>query len=461
MFLARRARHALAAVFAAAAFVAPGLAAAQGQIRDTEIEEILARQSEPVLRASGIEPKSIRFILIADKEINAFAAPGYIGMNTGTILEAETPNQLLGVIAHEAGHHSGGHVARSGDMMRAGLRPFLLTAGLGVIAALAGAPDAAAGLLASSQYFGTLGALGYSRVQEGAADQAAATALDRAGYSGKGLAEFFEKFRYQEVFSEARKFSYFRSHPLSSDRIAALRRRVESLPNYHKPDSPEDVERHELMQAKIEAFLNPPQQTFIKYKETDTSFRARYARSIAYYRATEPDKALERIEALLKDQPDNPYLWELKGQVLFEFGRTADSEAPHRRSVELKPDAPLLRVNLAQSLIAQNDPAKTDEAIEVLRPVFLQEKDNAFAWRLLAQAYDSKQMPGQARLASAEYWYSLRDLKQAKVFAMRAREHLLENTPDWRRATDIVLASDPTDADLRDIARRDPAAVVR
>lgn len=450
-------RRLLTAVFAGVLALGAASAHAQTVIRDTEIEEVLRKRSDPVLVASGVRPESIKFILIADKEINAFAAPGVIGMHTGTIIEAETPNQLIGVIAHEAGHHSGGHVARSGEMMRAGMKPFLLTAGLGVLAALAGAPDAAAGLLVSSQYFGNLGALGYSRVQESAADQAAATALDKAGISGKGLAEFFENFRYQEVFSEGRKYAYFRSHPLSSDRIAALRRRVEEQVNYEEVDPPEVVAEHRIMQAKLEAFLNPPQQTFVKYKETDASFPARYARAIAYYRATEPEKALERIDALLKEHPDNPYLWELKGQVLFEFGRAKEAEPAHRRSVELKPEAPLLKVNLAQTLLSLNDEAKTEEAVSHLRRALVEEKDNAFAWRLMAQAFDAKGMPGQARLASAEFHYAIGELKEAKIFAMRAREHLQQNTPDWRRATDIVLASKPDDHDLKEIARREPA----
>jgi predicted Zn-dependent protease len=320
-------------------------------------------------------------------------------------------------------------------------------------AALAGSPDGAMALLASSSQFATLGILKHSRGQEGSADLAAAGYLETAGLSGKGLVSFFDKFRYQEVFSEARRYAYFRGHPLSSQRISSLQGRVRTSPHYEKTDSPEAMAEHALMKAKLDAFLNPPTQTFVKYKEKDTSFPARYARAIAYYRASEAGHALRLIDALLLEQPNNPYLHELKGQVLFENGRIAESEAPHRRSVELKPDAPLLRVNLGRTLVALDDRARHDEAIAELQRVVAVDDELFEAWRLLAQAYDRKGEPGRARLASAEAHYSVKDLRQAKIFAMRAREQLKSDTPQWRRATDIVLASEPDDRDLRDLAR--------
>lgn len=445
----------LAAVAASLLLPAQRAAAADeglSLIRDTEIEEILHEDAAPILTAAGIEPKSVRIMLIGSKELNAFAAPRVMGVYTGLILESETPNQLQGVLAHETGHLAAGHVVRSGEMSAAGMKPFLLTMGLGVLAAIAGAPDAAAGLAGSASYFGAIGALGYSREQEGRADQAGATLLEKAGLSGKGLAEFFDNFRYQEVFDESRRFAYFRSHPLSSDRIESLRSRVEKLPHYAEPDTPQAIAEHAIMKAKLDGFLNP-QSAMVKYEEKDASYPARYARAIAYYQLKEPDKALKLIDVMLQEQPDNPYLWELKGQILFEFGRAAEAEQPQRRSVELKPDAPLLRINLGQTLIALDDPKKIDEGVAELRKALTQEDDNAVAWRLLAAAYDKRGQDGLARLATAEYNFAVGDARLARVFAMRAREKLDQNTPEWRRATDIVLVSEPSKEDLKDLAK--------
>lgn len=441
------------AVTATLAPAAQAQQAAPRTIEDTEINDILHRECDPVFVAAGLNPRDMRIILIEDKEINAgTASTRLIAINTGTIQESEYPGELIGVMAHETGHAAGGHTVRGdSEIGRAGMNPMLLTLGLGLLAVVAGAPDAGAALIGSSGYFGTLGMLGYSREQESRADQAAVTYLERSGQSSKGLVEFFDKFRYQEVFEEARRYKFFQTHPISSDRVESLRRRAEEQSHYTAPDPPELVAEHAIMKAKLFAFIQPPQQTFIHYPETDTSYPARYARAIAYYRELEFPTALKHIDALLRELPDNPYLWELKGQVLFESGKARDSEAPHRRSVEIKPDAPLLQINLARSILAQEEGKRADEAIDHLQKALAFDPENAFAWALMAQAYDAKGDGGAARLASAEEHFSLGDMVQARVFALRARELLPRNTPQWRRATDIVLVANPSKDDLRQL----------
>ena len=178
------------------------------------------------------------------------------------------------------------------------------------------------------------------------------------------------------MFSEARRYRWFDDHPLSDDRIELLRQRAEEQPHYKAVDSPDMVTDHEIMKAKLIGFTEPPQTAFFKYPDSDHSFVARYARAIAYYRETETDHAMTAIDELLHDYPNNPYLWELKGQVLFEAARTVEAEAAHQRSVELKPDAPLLRVNLAQAMIAQNNLAKMDPAILNLRQAISLDRDD-------------------------------------------------------------------------------------
>ncbi|WP_332626670.1 M48 family metalloprotease, partial [Brevundimonas sp.] len=320
-------------------------ASAQSLIRDTEIEAIIDEWSAPTLTAMGLEPSEIEILLVNDESLNAFATRGRImGLNTGLILQTKTPNQLLGVIAHEAGHIKNRHTLRDGAQ-NAGMQPMIMTMALGALAALAGAPDAGAALLASSQYFGTLGALRYMQSQEGEADITGARALERAGESGRGLVEFFENFRSQEVFSDARRFPYFRSHPLSSQRISALRGPVERASHYGNTDSEERIAQHALVLAKIHGFMDHPNNTLRLYPSSDTSLPARYARAIAWYKDGQTAKALEGVDALLAEQPENPYLWELKGQIIFEEGRPAEALDAHKKAVELMPEAPLLRIN--------------------------------------------------------------------------------------------------------------------
>lgn len=413
-------------------------------ITDTEIESIIRDWSTPVWQAAGLEPANVNLMLVGDRELNAFVAGGQnIFLNTGLILETKSPSQLLGVVAHETGHIALAHLARAREGTRSAVATMLLTMGLGLVAAMA-APDprAGVGLLYSAEYFATLQLFTYTRVQESTADQAAAQYLEGAGYSGKGLVEFFNNFRFQEVFSEARRDAYFRSHPISSDRIKNLDTRVRRASNYEVTDTPEALEQHAVMIAKLRGFMNYPQQTYQDYPDTDQSYPARYARAIAYYKDLDVTKALGAVEDLLAEQPENPYLWELKGQILFENGRIAEAEAPQRRAVEIMPNAPLLRISLAQTLVATNAPDKAAEAVPILQRALTIDEDQPLGWRVLAEAYQKTNQPGLARLATAEQNFMLGQMSVAREFGMRAIELLETGTPEYRRASDIVRAAE-------------------
>ncbi|GAA0628233.1 M48 family metallopeptidase [Brevundimonas kwangchunensis] len=436
------------------ALTAASPASAQSAVRDTEIETIIHEWSAPVFTAMGLDPDEVEILLINEADLNAFATRGRImGLNTGLILRTRNPNELLGVIAHEGAHIKNRHTLRDGAQ-NAGMQPMLMTMALGALAIAAGAPDAGAVLLGNSQYFGTLSALRYMTHQEGEADSTGARALERAGESGRGLLTFFENFRSQEVFSDARRYPYFRSHPLSSARIENIRRLVSEQSNYGKTDSPERMAQHALIRAKIHAFLDAPNTTLRTYPETDVSLPGRYARAIAWYRDGQTDRALAAVDELLGEQPENPYFWELKGQILFEEGRPGDAIAAHQRSVEILPMAPLLRINLAHALIETQEPARLDQAIDQLKRATALERENSMGWRLLSQAYASKGMEGEARLASAEMYFALGARQQATQFALRARDMLQPGSAEWTRAMDIVFASGATQDDLDDLDRR-------
>ncbi|WP_439472904.1 M48 family metalloprotease [Brevundimonas sp.] len=451
-------RHAARLIGAATAvglvLTAASPASAQSAIRDTEIETIIHEWSAPVFTAMGLEPDEIEILLINENDLNAFATRGRImGINTGLILRTRNANELLGVIAHEAGHIKNRHTLRDGAQ-QAGMQPLLMTMALGALAIAAGAPDAGAVLLGNSQYFGTLSALRYMTHQEGEADNTGARALERAGESGRGLLTFFENFRSQEVFSDARRYPYFRSHPLSSDRIENLRRLVAEQPHYDHRDSPERVAQHALIVAKIHAFLDSPNATLRTYPESDTGLPARYARAIAWYRDGQTERALTAVDVLLTEQPENPYFWELKGQILFEEGRPAEAISAHQRSVELKPDAPLLRINLAHAMLETQDSAQVTLAVDQLKRANALESDNPMGWRLLSQAYATQGKEGEARLASAEMYFALGAQQQATQFALRARDMLTPGSSEWTRAMDIVFASGATQDDVDDVDRR-------
>jgi predicted Zn-dependent protease len=451
----RAVRVLLGAVAALAVAASP--VSAQTIIRDTEIEGILREWSDPVFEAMGLVPDDVTLLLLSDDSVNAFATRGQIiGLHTGLILETRNPNQLLGVMAHEAGHVRNRHTIRDGAQM-AGRQPMIVSMALGALAMAAGATGAGAALLGSSTYFGAIGSLTYLQSQEGEADITAARGLERAGVSGRGLIEFFERLRTEDVFAGAAAHPYLRSHPLTRDRIENLRRPVSGMSHYDQVDSPERMAQHAIVVAKMRAFLGAPAVTLREYPETDTSLPARYARAIAWYKAGEMALAVAQTDALIAEQPDNPYFWELKGQILFEGGRPIDAVPAHRRSVELAPDAPLLRINLGHALIETGDPENLDLAVAELRRATRRDGDNPLAWRLLSQVYATQGKEGEARLASAEYSYAVGRRDEAMQFALRARDMLPRGSAEWLRAMDIVLAAGATAEQLQDLDRRQQA----
>ena len=443
---------ALATMLAAPATTvrAQGEAFVPGIERDTEIEAIMHDLMDPVFVAANTDPKTVELYLVDDPTINAATFPGHrIIVNSGLIMQCDNPNELEGVLAHETGHMERGDDARVGEATKGMVGPMLLGLGLGVLAALAGAPDAAAGLIYSGQYFGQMNGLAYSRDQEARADEAAITYLEKAGYSGAGIVEFFNKFRYEEVFSDIKKYPYWVDHPLSDERIESLAVRAQQQAHYGAKDTPEQIAEFELLKAKIKAYMNRPFQTYMDYPESDHSFAARYARAIADYRELETEKALKELDELIVEQPNNPYLYEVKAHALMESDRAVEGEAPARKAVELKPDAAQLRLLLAQDLLSENDHAKVTDAVVMLNRALAVEPDDPMSWQYLSQAYDAKGDEGMARLAAAEEDFHLGQMKDARAFAMRAREFLKRGTPEWNRATDIVLTSNPSADDLR------------
>ncbi|MGF1543313.1 MAG: M48 family metalloprotease [Parvularculaceae bacterium] len=440
--LPRAARRAVAfcAAFAVAALVALRPVMAQSLLRDAEIEAFLDDYSLPIFRVAGLPAEEINILLIGDQTPNAFAGGLNMGIHTGLLTTADTPNQIEGVIAHEAGHIKLKHTVRSDEAIAAATRPIYLSLLLAAGAVAAGAPQAGIGLLGLGQNIGLANVLKYSRGQESSADQSAITALDRVGHSSKGLIEFFSKLRNYQVNTGFRVNPYLQTHPLANQRITALPTRAQNSPYYDVEDSPEEIHRLRMIQAKIHGFLDNPQDALQRYPPEQETDPARYARAVAYFRMSQIDKGLAEIDALLEKHPENAYFHELKGQMLFEFGRVEESIQPHRRSVQLQPDEALFQVNLGRAYFATEDKSKYPSALGHLKASLLEEPHNSLAWFEMSRVYGAMGDEPRAYLARAEASYHAGDIVGANQSARRALRGLDRNTPDAQRAQDILLA---------------------
>lgn len=389
----------------------------------------------PIWKAAGLEPSALHVYLIEDKQLNSFVAGGQNEfINTGLIMRAETPNQLLGVLAHETGHIAGGHLTRAQEAMRNASIEGIVAMVLGAAAAIAGRNGAA---LLGAEGVAQRALMQYSLTQEASADQAALTFLDRTGQSSRGLLQFFQVLQGEELLSGARQDPYLRTHPLTAQRIEYVRNHVDHSRFSDVPDPPSNVEMLKRIKAKLGAFITPPSSTLAAYPESDQSLLARYARAIAYYRIPKLDKALPIIDALIRDYPKDPYFRELKGQMLFENGRIADAVQPYEEAVRLAPGAPLLRISLSQVYVESNDPKVNKRAIAYLNDALRTEDKETTGWHLLATAYGRDNQFGMAALALAEEGLSAGKKKDATQQASRAKALLPKNSAAYNRAEAI------------------------
>jgi len=424
-------------------FTAARPAMAQDILRDSETELLFHQISTPLIEGAGLDPNSVKVVLLRDSQINAFVAQGQVVyIHSGLLTTADNANQLQGVIAHELGHVAGGHAIRIYEGVGKASAISILSLVLGAAAAVAGAGDAAMGIMALGQQMATGSFLSFSRAQESSADLAGASYLAKAGVSGRGSLEFFKKLQNQEYrLAIYAKDSYDRTHPLSQERIAALTELYQKDPAWNRKTDPALEARFQRVKAKLIGYVTP-QEAVKFYPEGDQSIPAHYARAYAYHLGAYPDKANAEADALLAAAPDDPFFLELKGQILLEGGHPKEAIRPLRQAVAAAPDMPMIAVMLGHALIASEDPKNFVEAKQVLKTAVNRDNDNPFAWYQLGIVYDREGDEPRAALATAERNNLQGNDKLALASARMAMAGLRAGTPDYLRAQDIAMVSE-------------------
>src|SRR6202050_421897 len=414
-------------------------------IRDAEIEQLMRDYSRPILRVAGLADQNIRVVIINERSFNAFVMDAHhIFVNAGALMESKTPNQVIGVFAHETGHIVGGHLSK----MRQELANAQTAA---IIAMLLGAGALVAGARSNNVDMGNVGGalinapqsylmhtlLSYQRAQEDYADRAGVRFLTMTGQSAKGMYDTFKRFADESMFESKYIDPYAQNHPMPQERMAAL----ENLAHnqfWDKKDPPELQFRHDMMRAKLYGFMDRPLEVMRRYPSTDTSLPARYARAISTYRFGALRESITQINGLIQTEPNNPYFYELKGQALLESGHPAEAIPPLRHAVQLAPDPALIQITLAQALIAMNDVKLSAEAITMLHAALIKEPESADGYLQLAMAYGRENDLADADLASAQAAFARGDNKTARELASRAKQGFPIGSPGWVRADDIV-----------------------
>ncbi len=256
--------------------------------------------------------------------------------------------------------------------------------------------------------------------------------------SPRGILEFMNIISGQEVLLAVNQDPYLRTHPLTRDRMNFLQNQLAQSPYRDRPVDPNLQRLHERMRAKLIGFLESPQEVKREYPDPNASLPARYAYSISYYRRGNVDAALAGISRLIEENPEDPYFYELRGQILFENQRPREALPDYTRAVDLLPRQALLHLALAHVQITLNSPEMDEAALENLRIVVTQEPDNAGAWRLTSIANGRLGRTGETAIATAEWHLARGNWKESLAHAQRAEQILPEGSAGWLRAQDVV-----------------------
>lgn len=436
------------------AIVQPISAFAQGRglpiVRDAEIEALVGDYRRPIFKAAGLSKSGVKTVLVNQKQFNAFVAGRRMFINTGALLIAETPNEIIGVIAHEAGHLAGRHQERLREQLRRAQTIAVVSTLLGIGAGVAGAASGSGALAGVGQGIAAGGSevarrnlFAYQRGEEKSADQSALSYLNKTGQSAHGMIKTFQRFQNALALSGSRVDPYQRSHPVPQERIAALTTLAKQSKYFNRRDSDSLQLRHDMARAKIAAYTDRPGSVARMFKNSQ-SLPALYGSAITSMLYRSPREALEKIDRLIAKQPDNPYFYEIRGEVLMKANNPSKAAEAYQQAIRFdRAKSGLLKVALGQARLATGKKDQISQAVSDLREGLNREKEYAQGYRFLSQAYGQLGRIGDAELAAAEGHYHSGSYQDAKIFALRAQKKLKRGSPAWIRAQDIINLKTP------------------
>ncbi|WP_425373769.1 M48 family metalloprotease [Phyllobacterium salinisoli] len=449
-------RKLVTAVMAAAVGLLP-IVQAQAQsrslpiVRDAEIEALVTDYAAPILKVAGLNSRGIRIVLVNNNSFNAFVDGRRIFINTGTLLQAETPNEVIGVIAHESGHLAGAHQQRLREQLRRAQTMAVIGMLLGMGATAAGAASgnssvagAGGGIALGGTEMAMRNLLSYQRTEEITADRSAITYLSQTGQSAKGMLSTFSRFANALSLTGTRVDPYRISHPMPRERIANLQTLAHESPYFDKKD-PEALQlRHDMMRAKIAAYTAGPGGVARIFRNNQRGLAARYGDAISTFLHGSAKAALPKIDALIKEQPKNPYFQEMRGEILLKANDSAGAAKAFQRAAALDTrKSGLIRMSYGRALMLTGEKSNMSSAIRELKTGVVRDPEFSAGYGYLAQAYGQMGDIGEAELATADMHYYSGNIQEARIFATRAQQKLKRGSPEWVRAQDIINSKKP------------------
>ncbi|WP_372603633.1 M48 family metalloprotease [Actibacterium sp.] len=426
----------------ALALASAGAAAAQGLIRDSEIEYALSQLAQPLAGAAGLNGGQLKVLVVNDSTMNAFVGDNQtILVHSGLLLRLKSAQQVQAVLSHEMAHIANGHITRRTANLHSASQFTTMAMILSAAAALAGGNSSAiAGVAMGSVSSAQRLFFAHTRAEESSADHAGARYMAGAGIDPKAMLDVLELFRGQAALSAERQDPYVMTHPLSQDRIRALNGFAAAYKGYVR-EHPDADYWFARAQGKLGAFLQAPSFTLRKVGTSDTSDLALMRRAIAYHRKPDPKAALSEIDKLTRKRPDDAFVQELRGQILLESRNFGPAVTAYAKAVTLRPDDALILSGYGRALLAVNSKDSNKKALSALEKSRQRDAFDPRMLRDLAVAYARAGNNGMASLATAERYAVLGQLDNAAIHAKRASDQLPNGSPGWRRAQDILRAA--------------------
>ncbi len=428
-------------VFLMTVFFAIPASFAASQINDTETEKLLNTLILPLADAANIPENRLKIHIIDDDDFNAFVSGGEdVYVYTGLLKQIKNPSALQAVIAHEMGHMLGGHLTQMTDRMSAEMKRTMLIQALGIGLMVAGGnPSLGAGVLAGSSGVAQQSMLAFTRDEERIADSLGLDLIIDAKQNPNGFVTVFEQMQDLSGEFESKINPNHINHPLTSERLNNMKSLISQKNlTYDFSDNVanDNADEYERVRAKLIGYLDTPKQVLEKYPYSDKSDAALYARAIANMRGGNLDSAKTGMQTLISRNPDNPYYYELMGDIEYQFGHYDDSVRAYEHALKLKKDAPQIQTALALVLTERKKPNDAQYAIKLCKTSLLAEP-TPFTYWVLARAYGDEDA-GRSAWAMAEYYNMIGKSSEAKKYAKTAQKHLKKTDPEYIKAGDLV-----------------------
>ena len=391
--------------------------ASRQYLDDVEVNDYLNQIGYKLVEKSSEPSLGFEFFAINDYNINAFAMPGgYIGVNSGLIMTAQSESELAAVLSHEIAHVTQHHLAR----IIAGQQ----SDGLTTMAALAIAiltartnPQAAEAAIATAQARTIQKQLDYTRTHEQEADRIGLDILEKSNFDVHAMPEFLNRLQLATRLLEGQAPTYLRTHPITSDRVADIENRVSKQPYRLIPDSLD----FQLVRAKLIAARKSAPDAIAYFSEAlgdkkhGNPIAQRYGLIVSLLRSNENNRAAEELEILRTQSNSHPGLNSsamietLTGQVMLANNKLPDTLSYYRTAVQNFPQHRALIYDYAE-LLLQNKQAEA--AVKLLAEQLARHPSDIRLHDLQAHAYSIQGMLLEQHQAQA-YSYAW----QGKLYA--------------------------------------------